>query len=361
VLYWQDGQLVLHNYALGCAIPAQPLLIQVLEWFREWRPLEHYLESISNGTREATAALLLAMARDRWLQSRDDPMTAREQAVDEWTDWNPAAGFFHSVTKDTRFLSIEELEHELQEQAKVWAMPSATKQYEGAPQVALPRAPASNDGTFPAVLRERRTWRRFGGAPLDFASLSTLLDLSLGVQSWVTAEGEGRVPLKTSPSGGARHPIEAYVVARNVTSLTPGVYHYAADRHILEQLVTDDVPPLDTFLPMQWWYRNAAALVLFSAVFERTRWRYHSPRAYRAVLLEAGHVCQTFCLTATWLGLAPFCSMALADSAIEQLLGLDGFSESIVYAAGVGTRPTDLDNAHPGAFPDDPSINTRRD
>ena len=58
-----------------------------------------------------------------------------------------------------------------------------------------------------------------------------------------------------------------------------------------------------------------------------------------AVLAESGHLCQTFCLVATWLGLAPFCTMALADSRIERDLEIDGVSESIIYAAGVGSRP----------------------
>jgi SagB-type dehydrogenase family enzyme len=182
-------------------------------------------------------------------------------------------------------------------------------------------------------------------------ALSTLLHLTAGVQSWVTAKGEGRVPLKTAPSGGARHPIEAYVLARRVRSLDPGIYHYAADRHALERVPGSAAPPaFDEVLPTQSWYRGAAALVLFTAVFERTRWRYRSPRAYRAVLLEAGHVCQTFCLTATWLGLAPFCSMAIADAFAERTLGIDGVSEAVLYAAGVGSRPS-LRGAMPGSIP----------
>ena len=43
---------------------------------------------------------------------------------------------------------------------------------------------------------------------------------------------------------------------------------------------------------------------------------------------------------ATWLKLAPFCTMALADSKIEKDLGVDGITESVLYAAGVGVRPT---------------------
>jgi len=72
----------------------------------------------------------------------------------------------------------------------------------------------------------------------------------------------------------------------------------------------------------------------------------HYPRVYRAVLLEAGHLCQTLCLTATWLGLAPFCTIALADTKWEKLLGIDGINESLIYAAGAGLRPEDESLAH---------------
>jgi nitroreductase len=57
------------------------------------------------------------------------------------------------------------------------------------------------------------------------------------------------------------------------------------------------------------------------------------------VLLDAGHLCQTFLLVATSLGLAPFCTAALADSAIERDLRIDGVNESVIYACGVGVRP----------------------
>ena len=72
-----------------------------------------------------------------------------------------------------------------------------------------------------------------------------------------------------------------------------------------------------------------------TAVFPRVQWRYPFARAYRTVIAEAGHHCQNVCLVATWLGLAPFCTMALADSRIEKDLGIDGLTESVIYAAGV--------------------------
>jgi SagB-type dehydrogenase family enzyme len=147
--------------------------------------------------------------------------------------------------------------------------------------------------------------------------------------------------LKTSPSGGARHAIELYVASLRIDGVPRGLYHYAPDKHALVLLrngsTEDDV---ERYLPTQWWYRQTGAIVFFSAVFSRELWRYDYARAYRALFIEAGHLCQTFCLTATWLGLAPFCSMALADSVIESDLRLDGITESVLYAAGVGTRPS---------------------
>jgi SagB-type dehydrogenase family enzyme len=93
------------------------------------------------------------------------------------------------------------------------------------------------------------------------------------------------------------------------------------------------------YLPEQPWFEPAAVVLFFTAVFSRSLWKYDYPRAYRAILAEVGHVCQTFLLTATWLGLAPFCTMAVSDADIEKDLGLDGLSEAVLYAAGCGARP----------------------
>lgn len=349
VLYWQNGQLVLHNYACGRSIPADPFIIQVLEQFPDWRPVSEYLETIAFETRDVVGRLLEILQRDRWLWRRGEPLETSERGLSAWKNWNPAAGFFHSATRNPEIVSLEEYLPTLRRQAAAWPMPSPVAERPDHASIALPRG-ARRSG-FERVLRLRRTWRQFGQRGITLDSLAQLLHLTAGVQHWVVAEGEGRVPLKTSPSGGARHPIELYVVARKVRSLAPGVYHYASSRHALQRLSNGSPPAFDEFLPTQWWYRDAAALVLLTSVFERTQWRYKSPRAYRAVLIEAGHVCQTFCLAATWLGLAPFCSMAIAESFAEDQLGIDGFTESVVYAAGVGARASLKGGRLPGMLP----------
>ena len=358
VLHWQDGQLILHNYAVRRTLPAHALLVDILRQFNEWRPLDRFLDTVPPGARPGVARVLRELHRQRLLWRQGDTLTPSERAHEAWGPWNPAAGFFHAATRDVSYVDLDTLIVRLGVKARTSPMPPPLKAPPGDARVVLP-APRTR-GAFADVLRARRTWRRFGRAPLALDDLATLLDLSAGVQRWATAEGEGPIALKTSPSGGARHPIEAYVAVRDVRTLRPGFYHYAAGERALVRLTsTRGVPAFDTLLPTQWWYRGASALVLLTAVFERTRWRYGSPRAYRAVLLEAGHVCQTFCLTATWLGLAPFCSRALDDERIERMLGIDGVSEAVLYAAGVGTRPPPAADRLPGSLPSRPPTRRR--
>ena len=350
LLHWAEERLLLQNYAVPCSVQAHPAIVELLDHFGSWTPLEDYLDRQPAEARDFAERLVVELHRHRFLRRSDDSLLPAEAGMEAWDKWNPSAGLFHTATKDTRFIDLDVFVSNLIEKQDVRPIPAAVKRYDTAPSVELPRPRLR--GGFPTVLRDRRTWRHFGRRPIDLDSLSALLHLSFGVQRWASTDGEGRVPLKTSPSGGARHPLEAYVVVRRVTGLEQGIYHYASDVHRLERLTAAGAaPPFDEMLPTQWWYRDAGALVLLTAVFERTHWRYEGPRAYRAVLIEAGHVCQTFCLTATWLGLAPFCSMAFADTAIENMLGLDGISESVMYAAGVGSRPPRSSSRPPGAVP----------
>jgi SagB-type dehydrogenase family enzyme len=182
--------------------------------------------------------------------------------------------------------------------------------------------------------------RKFARQPVPKGIVARLLHLSFGVQDWLRIPEGGRFAYKTSPSGGALHPSEAYLFVQNVQGIPPGVYHYDAVGHKLQEIRRGASPAeIQKLLAGQWWFRDAAFVVFLTAVFHRTQWKYDYPRAYRAVLAEAGHLCQTFCLTATWLGLAPFCTMAFADTRIEQTLRVDGISESVLYAMGAGAKP----------------------
>ncbi len=343
VSYWTSSGLILENFATGHRARGVPLVHETLGIFDRWRPIEALCQALPRSPRQSLRRLVDALVRLTFLQRSDEPPHPVEAALTTWRGWNPAAAFFHCSTKDVKYSTDLELSsRRMRALARREPMPPAIKRYRAAPRIGLP-AP-SLDAEFPRVLLARRTWRQFSNRPASLQAFGTVLGLTFRVQRWVELSGIGKVALKTSPSGGARHPIECYVLALRVEGLPRGLYHYRADRHELERLSTGATARrVTTYLPGQEWYRGASALVLLTAVFARTQWRYPFARAYRVVLAEAGHLCQTFCLTACWLGLAPFCTMALDDSAIERDLGVDGVAESVIYVAGFGVRPEGID------------------
>lgn len=339
VSYWRGRQLIFENYASRTRVSAAPLTCEILHFFDRWRPAEGLVRRFSHYSPASLERAVEALVRVGLLERSRGPQDDRAEVLTTWREWSPAASFLHFSTKDAHApIDPGDSMRELRRRARMNPMPSAVKGYPKTRQVRLP--PPECDGEFPQVLLTRRTWRQFSRRPVELEKLATLLDLSFGVQSWLDLPGVGRVALKTSPSGGARHPIEAYLLALRVKGLPRGLYHYAAGTRRLELLRRGASSAQAVhYLSGQWWFGGAAAVVLMTAVFARTQWKYPAPRAYRVVLIDAGHVCQTFCLVATWLALAPFCTMALADSRIEKDLGVDGARESVVYAAGVGLPP----------------------
>jgi len=337
VAFWQRGSFVVFNYATRQTTGATPLIIQILEACDTWQTLAALQRELAAHPPDLVGLLVERTCEMGLLERNDRPADGRVTAMSALGRWNPEAGFFHMATRDVPFSSPQLIASQARRAATAAPMPPPVKKYRGVATIELPRPAGA--GEFPEVLKRRRTWRRYAATPVTVGELATLLGLTAGVQQWV-GKGRQRSALKTSPSGGARHGIECYVVARDVTGLKPGIYHYASDTHRLERIGGPvPVERLKAYLPNSGYFAAASAMVFFTAVFTRIRWRYPYSRAYRAALVEAGHVCQTFCLTATWQRLAPYCVMGLADSLIEQDLGLDGISEAVLYAAGVGRPP----------------------
>jgi SagB-type dehydrogenase family enzyme len=343
VCFWERGRLVFENYARRSRVSAAPLTCEILDFFTEWRPAGALTRRYPHAESHALARAIAELVEAGLLDVSSGARVRGHDPLDEWALWSPAASYFHFSTKDAHGpMDPAATMRRLRRRAKQHPMPPPTKQYAGRARVALP--PPRTDGELARTLLDRRTWRTFARRPIDIEQLATLLGLTFGVRRWKEVRGIGRLAAKTSPSGGSRHPIEAYVLALRVRGLRRGVYHYDSAHHRLERLRGQvSARQFVKYLNGQTWFGGAAIGVIMTAVFARTQWKYQAPRAYRAVLIEAGHVCQTLCLVATSLGLAPFCTMALADSMIERGLDIDGASESALYAAGVGTRPAGMD------------------
>ncbi len=95
---------------------------------------------------------------------------------------------------------------------------------------------------------------------------------------------------RTSPSGGARHPTEGVVLLPNgLGEIQAGAYIYDVERHGLIE------SPEHSHLVHPLRSRATFGIVVRSRV-ERAMWRYRELRAWRPVLLDAGHIIETLSL-----------------------------------------------------------------
>ncbi len=82
---------------------------------------------------------------------------------------------------------------------------------------------------------------------------------------------------------------------------------------------------------------ECAVAFIWSCVIYRMAWRY-SERAYRLVLLDAGHVCQNLYLAAEQINCGVCAIGAFDDELMAGLLGIDGQEEFVIYCATVGKK-----------------------
>jgi SagB-type dehydrogenase family enzyme len=323
-------------------VSGTPFTCEVLDFFTQWRTFQKAVAHFDDYTQTSVQSAVSDLVKHGLLVQKDSP-EAREdsQIAKEWAAWLPE-GSIHFSTKDARYISSDWSFERLKAILPKGPQPKIFKRIKGTKKIKLP-ARNFPDSEFVQVLMSRRTHRRFSNEELPLAKVSQLLSLVWGVTGFLNSPLFGRLLLKTSPSAGARHPGEVYLMALRVKGLRAGLYHYHPGLHYLERINTRATPRKAwLYCARQSYVRKAAALFFMTAVFRRTMWKYHWARAYRVVLLDAGHLCQTFCLVATWLELAPFCTAAFSDTLIEKELGIDGISESVLYVAGVASPASKL-------------------
>ncbi len=334
--YWEGGQLQIANYLTRRTFSTNPATLEVIRFFHVPHSIPDALVEFGTYSRESITKSILELIEAQLLfEYRSAEWRHDDRVRSSWKPWLPEGGF-HFMTKDTVFVPWDAPVEEKMKALPTTPSPPLFKRVRGADTIRLTSNEAASDVFF-RTLRARRTHREFAKGKISLDNLSTLLQMTWGVQGYFQTDVFGMLPYKTSPSGGSRHPGEVYLMALRVDGLERGMYHYQAKDNRLAKLPLEVSPrKAAAYCADQMYFSGAAALFIMTAVFARTMWKYGGARAYRVVLLEAGHLCQTLCLTATRLGLAPFSTAALRDSLIEEDLGLDGISESVLYVAGVG-------------------------
>ena len=338
---WRDEQLVLMNYQTQETASAEPEGVRFLHLLENWIRPEDLYSLLPEYTPRSIRAAVRELAKNTFLVKEGTPLAKRDADLDSvWSDWLPYGGF-HFATKDFEYIDAPVSFY--QRYLAASPQPALLKTYGKAHRIQLPRVhvpmKGEPDSEFERVLLARKTHRDFSRKQVPLNTISTLLHHTWGVTGKIDAPPFGRLFHKTSPSAGARHPGEVYMLAIRVKGLAKGLYHYDGLHHRLERIGSAKVAKKAAlYAAQQEFVADASAVFIMTAVFPRVLWKYRFARSYRVVLLDAGHLCQTFCLVATWLGLAPFCTAAIKDTLIEKDLGLDGIRESVLYLAAVGTQ-----------------------
>ena len=267
-----------------------------------------------------------------------------KHSLNLWTRWDAALEFYLSTRtgSHTPYISVAELETELEQKASARRQPSAFKDYGSHPFITLenPLLLPSNAIAQPTLLDSlcnRRTSRTFSDQPLSSAQLSLLLYYTWGATVMERNRMGDYFLKKTSPAGGSLQGTEVYAVLMNVQGFERGLYHYSVRRHGLELLSLENPRAwISEACGGQTWIKDAAAVFVSTARVERMAWKYEFSRALRVALMDAGHLSQTFSLLATGLNLGCFTTAALRDEMFENHLGLDYLEEPVFLVNGVG-------------------------
>jgi SagB-type dehydrogenase family enzyme len=237
---------------------------------------------------------------------------------------------FHQSSKDlsgggsVRFPKDEELWPEAWKTVEY-------KSYNRFPKILLEKGEKRAD--LFSTIHTRSSERSFFDKSVTKEALSTILAYACGI----TRNHVHANPGRAHPSGGGLYPIEIYpLVFSSNTDVGEGVYHYNIQQHALDVLwehAFSDSEKDGLFVYP--WAKHAAAALVLTGVFRRTQQKY-GERGYRYVLLEAGHIGQNICLIAEALKLKCTPIVGTRDTAIEQVIDIDGFSESVLYTLLIG-------------------------
>ncbi|MCF6526477.1 SagB/ThcOx family dehydrogenase [Streptomyces sp. JJ36] len=344
--YWHDGSFVAHPYPHGTPTALHPVAAEILSAFGDWTTPEAAAAALDHLTPDTVEEAVQALCSAGLLLAEDEADAGRDARIaGTWGVWAPEGPFFHYVTSDVPYPE-EDAPHE---PPPVTALPPLFTAHPRADRVLLPRRPQDLRMPYEQVLHERRTVRDFTRQPVALETLSALLATVFGPVDFIDC-GNGPLYRRTSPAGGARQELEACVGVLNVAGLEPGVYHYNGLQHSLELLSAGLTREEAGHLCAdQGWAGGAAFLVFVTATLERMSVKYPTPRCYRVCLLNAGHLGQTFALTATALGLGPAQTGAFHDSAVAERCRLDNAARIPLYVLAAGHPHPEQREAPPPA------------
>ncbi|MCE9635469.1 MAG: SagB/ThcOx family dehydrogenase [Planctomycetes bacterium] len=165
-----------------------------------------------------------------------------------------------------------------------------------------------------------------GPGVMDFGRLGRILWNTNGCTRIVQMVGTVQ-HFRAAPSAGAMYPTEIYVATHGVPGIADGVHDYQVLDHSLARVRdTDATTALATACFHHPAFQTAQAVVLLTAEWQRSAWRYRE-RSYRRALLDTGHVLGNLVEAAPTEGFVAFPVGCFRDELVERVLDIDPADE----------------------------------
>jgi len=199
------------------------------------------------------------------------------------------------------------------------------------PVIELPAPRHDGPISVEAALKNRRSIRSYIEAPLTIADVSQILWAAYGItQTRENAPAFIRGGLRTAPSAGARYPLDLYLAAFNVTGLPAGIYWYDSEEHRLMRIVEGDRrKEVSEAAFNQGMFETASAVIVYSAVYERTMVKYGQRGRDRYVCMDLGHSAENVYLQAYALKIGTVAVGAFTDLWLKKALGMTRAEEPL--------------------------------
>jgi SagB-type dehydrogenase family enzyme len=341
VAFPKDDGIVLYNYLTKDAITCA---LDDLYWITlpsQWTDISEILCRHADIDPDSLCAEYTKLTEAGMLIVENSTNHGLEREYEKTWEMGIATGMFHFTLLDNEVGTQEDSVR--QQKLRMANDPSPPLFWKNSPcALALPRQFSSPTQELMGILQKRRTVRNVTGQSLKLEDLSACLFAGLGLIGFVQTSVQW-LPLKLTPSGGARNPYEAFVMVQNIEGLDSGMYHYSAYDHSLERIADLPGNTAGQLLKGQDWANDMGAVIFLVAVLERTMWKYNDPNSYRVVIMEAGHIAQNMMLACAANGLTACPTGAMSHSLISSALKLTALTHTPVYALSLGYPGQDDD------------------
>lgn len=324
--YWnEDNKIILYNYNSYTKAIVTKQVMRIIEILSEWRGTEE-IYNILNFDMKNLRKALNQLVRLKIIHKK--PLSMKDTNFSGRARWDPV---------DLAMQRQRSYGGAYPMSLRSGKSPSPIKHVKGLYSVTFQKESDKynndNKRTLQNVLEARRSIRNYSNNYINVDSLSHFLYNSARIKK-IFKSNEGTLTQRPYPSGGARYPLEIYVVNNKISDIQKGIYYYDPLRHkiILLNRSKNYQRKFNDFIlqvqkPAQ--NREPDVILIITAVFARTMWKY-SNIAYSLIMSDLGCLYQTMYLVATEMNLAPCPLGGTYETLVRDWLNLNWFEESHV-------------------------------